>query len=95
MASIITSIVTGVLCCLGVISIKIFAIALGLGIAWELISYGLYRKFGFLKIVYHDLLGWHEPDESPNDYDFDGCSFHATCKHCGKDIMQDSQGNWF
>lgn len=26
---------------------------------------------------------------------YDGCSFTSKCKHCGKDIMQDSQGNWF
>lgn len=53
----------------------------------------LYFKFGFLKVYYHDLLGWHIPDDSPQG--FDGCSVHAKCKHCGEEIMQDSQGNWF
>ena len=48
----------------------------------------------FFKRFYHDVLGWHIPDDSA-DQGFDGCSFHAKCKHCGKDIMQDSQGNWF
>ena len=53
----------------------------------------LYYKYGFLKFYYHDLLGWHTPDNSSRSYD--GCSTHATCKFCKKDIMQDSQGNWF
>ena len=26
---------------------------------------------------------------------FDGCSFHAICSKCVKEVMQDSQGNWF
>ena len=26
---------------------------------------------------------------------FDGCSVHASCDKCGKEVMQDSQGNWF
>lgn len=41
---------------------------------------------------YHDFMGWHVPDDSLSH---DGCSFHSHCKICGKDIMQDSQGNWF
>lgn len=41
---------------------------------------------------YHDFMGWHIPDDSLSH---DGCSFHSRCKICGKDIMQDSQGNWF
>lgn len=63
------------------------------GIAWTYVAAGLYFKFGFMKFWYHDVLGWHTPDDSPQ-YN-DGCSQHATCKYCGKDIMQDSQGNWF
>lgn len=38
-------------------------------------------------------LGWHVPVKGIEG--FDGASFHATCKYCGKEIMQDSQGNWF
>lgn len=53
------------------------------------------RKFSETKIYkkfFHGVLGWHVPN---NKRSFDGCSFHSICKICGKDIMQDSQGNWF
>ena len=53
----------------------------------------LYFCKGYLKFFYHDVLGWHEPIDADGYYD--GCSQHNTCKHCGKDIMLDSQGNWF
>jgi hypothetical protein len=26
---------------------------------------------------------------------WDGCNMHSTCVVCGKEVMQDSQGNWF
>jgi hypothetical protein len=52
----------------------------------------LYHKFGLFKTFYHDVLGWHEPTD---EREFDGCSLHSRCKHCGREIMQDSQGNWF
>ena len=38
-------------------------------------------------------LGWHNGKGKPHT--FDGCSFHSTCSICGKEVMQDSQGNWF
>lgn len=41
---------------------------------------------------YHDIMEWHKPCEKES---FDGASFHSYCKFCGKEIMQDSQGNWF
>lgn len=53
----------------------------------------MYLKFGWFHKLYHDILKCHMPDDSKQT--FDGCSMHATCKYCGKDIMQDSQGNWF
>lgn len=54
----------------------------------------LYFLFGVGKWLYHDALGWHQPRKDVKD-GFDGCSVHNICKHCGKEIMQDSQGNWF
>lgn len=54
----------------------------------------IYLTTGFGKKFYHDILEWHRPKKN-DSLGFDGCSFHATCKYCGKDIMQDSQGNWF
>jgi hypothetical protein len=53
----------------------------------------LISKGKIFKLFYHDILEWHLPDDKPQK--FDGCSFHAHCKLCGKEIMQDSQGNWF
>ena len=53
----------------------------------------LYIKKEWFKFFYHDILKWHEPDNSPHWND--GCSTHSVCKYCGQDIMQDSQGNWF
>lgn len=36
--------------------------------------------------------GTHFPSK---DGFFDGCSIHSKCRKCGKEIMQDGQGNWF
>ena len=52
----------------------------------------LVTKGKVFKQFYHNILEWHLPNEEQG---FDGCSFHSTCKFCGKEIMQDSQGNWF
>lgn len=49
----------------------------------------------WLQLQAHRYLGWHWPDEGEFPRRFDGFSFHATCRMCGKDIMLDSQGNWF
>lgn len=53
----------------------------------------IYLKTGLFKTFYHDILEWHQPGKYQRY--FDGCSVHCVCKHCGKEIMQDSQGNWF
>ena len=57
------------------------------GIAWFL---GHPFKAGVW--FFHDIMGWHYPDDSSS---FDGCSVHSHCRYCRKEIMQDSQGNWF
>ena len=65
--------------------------------AFLILFYGpvvLYFKLGLFKGFYHDIMGWHKPDYSKDSWD-DGCSLHAVCKYCEKEIMQDSQGNWF
>lgn len=59
-----------------------------------LLGIPFYLSKGWFKWIFHDVLLWHEPDET-KPTTFDGCSQHAKCKYCGKDIMQDSQGNWF
>lgn len=66
-------------------------------IAFMILFYGpvvLYFKFGWFKGFYHDILGWHRPDYNKG-MTCDEVNTHAVCKHCGKEIMQDSQGNWF
>ena len=52
----------------------------------------LYLTTGLGKRFYHDVFEWHVPVDSQG---WDGCSFTSKCKYCGKEIMQDSQGNWF
>lgn len=44
---------------------------------------------------FSEFMGWHRPVKDPNKQYFDGASHHSTCRYCGKDIMQDSQGGWF
>lgn len=56
------------------------------GIIW------LIRPYKAGNWFWHDIMGWHKPDES--DY-YDGCSVHSHCRFCKKEIMQDSQGGWF
>lgn len=65
-------------------------------IGFLILFYGsafLYFRFGLFHRWYHNVLKWHQPDDTPKWSD--GCSAHARCKWCGKEIMQDSQGNWF
>lgn len=40
-----------------------------------------------------NFLGWHFPKKEYMS--FDGCSLASICKYCEKEILQDSQGNWF
>ena len=58
-----------------------------------MIASAIYLTTGLFKFLYHDVLKWHQPDNSPKR--FNGLSIHSVCKHCGKDIIKDSQGNWF
>lgn len=41
---------------------------------------------------FHDVMGWHIPSDKESQ-EFDGVNTHAHCKICGKEIIQDSQGN--
>jgi len=38
--------------------------------------------------------GWHN-GKGLSEKTFDGCSVHSVCSKCDKEVMQDSQGNWF
>ena len=71
-----------------------YAIVLVVVLITFIITALLYLKTGMFKRFYHDFMEWHLPDENiPSHYD--GCSIHSKCKYCGKDITQDSQGNWY
>lgn len=41
-----------------------------------------------------DILGWHKPCGIIHS-DPRGVIYESKCKYCGREIMQDSQGNWF
>ena len=59
-----------------------------LGLTW------IFTPFRPCKWFFHDILSWHEPD-SRKGIEIRGINIHAKCKYCGKDIIRDSQGNWF
>ena len=40
-----------------------------------------------------EFLGWHKPTKITVPYL--SINFHSTCARCGREILQDSQGNWF
>ena len=94
MGALIIGVVMCILCECGVLGGKICLVILGAAIAWAIICATLYFKLGWFRFFYHNFLGWHTPDNSIEHWS-DGLSEHATCKYCKKDIMQDSQGNWF
>ena len=73
-------------------SISNLILLIGIILGLFLVLSIFYLKFGWFKFFYHNIMGWHMPTE---DRHSDGFSMHSTCKYCGKDIMQDSQGNWF
>lgn len=52
----------------------------------------MYIKFGWFKSFYHNIIGWHKPLEKQY---MTGTNIISTCEYCGKEIMKDSQGNWF
>ena len=43
-------------------------------------------------IWFCNVFGWHK---APKEQGFDGCSANGVCPVCGKEVLQDSQGNWF
>ena len=57
-----------------------------------IISSVLYSNYGTCKWLFHDLLHWHEPN---GNVSLNGINLKSRCKYCGKEIIQDSQGNWF
>lgn len=75
-------------------AIVLAAIAVPVAMLVFLLCGILYVQYGWFKSLYHDIFGWHEPDET-KPAEFDGVNWHCTCKYCRRPIMLDSQGNWF
>lgn len=92
MLVLLITIIFGALFYFDYITVCGYLIVVFASIVWMYASADLYFRNGFFKEYYHDLLGWHVPDGKSWS---DGLNEHAVCKHCGKHIMQDSQGNWF
>ena len=72
----------------------IILLALALVAGLVLLGSLLFLSLGWFKLFYHDILKWHIPRSTAKRW-IRGGSMHARCKYCGKEIMQDSQGNWF
>lgn len=64
----------------------LYLMSLLLGLIW------INHPVKWMKWYYHDFLNWHVPEDTLG---FDGASFSSHCKICHKEILQDSQGNWF
>lgn len=69
-----------------------YRIMVAVCLIWTMTAAWRVHPFKPLNWLFHDILQWHRPND---DYFFDGASVHAHCRICGKEIMQDSQGNWF
>ena len=81
------SLLIGSLCCIGAIGIAI--------VVWMMLHFFFPLPVEF-KLLGCKYMGWHNGrGTSSKGSAFDGCSIHAQCSWCGKDVMQDSQGNWF
>ena len=93
MGILILTVISGILLMCNVISVVTFMVIVSSSVTLSILNATLYLKFGWFKFFYHDFLHWHAPNTQPQWSD--GYNTHATCKHCGNDIMQDSQGNWF
>ena len=77
-----------------VVIASVVLIIIGVPYVLSVILSPFYFKYGFGKWFYHDFLGWHAPDKTERCM-YDGLSMHSHCKFCHKEIMEDSQGNWF
>lgn len=71
----------------------ILLIILGVPYAIIITLYPFYLKWGVGKRLFHNLMGWHLPENEKNE--LLGVNITSKCRLCGREIMQDSQGNWF
>lgn len=52
----------------------------------------LYLYNGFCKWFYHNILGWHMPDNG--NYDIHSSRIVHRCKYCEGNLIKDQRGNW-
>lgn len=72
---------------LAVILLAMFIIAL---LIWFLQLIWLITPFRPFKYLCHDILQWHESEESRWQEE----GYISICKHCGKQIVSDGIGGW-
>jgi len=73
------------------VGIIIFVVAAVLLTVW---TSPWHPKESPIRKLTHNYLGWHTVSKDQTQW-HDGASFHCVCDQCGKEVMQDSQGNWF
>lgn len=93
MGALIVIIIAGLLFYFDIIVATTFYTIVFASLAWVCIGVTLYIVYDCLRFFYHDILHWHRPNRWYNWHD--GLSEHSVCKHCGKSITRDSQGNWY
>lgn len=71
---------------------KIVLLCIASVIGLFLIFAFIYQSTGFGKWFFDRILSWHKPVDNVERY---GPFNTSKCRYCGKQIMQDSQGNWF
>ena len=65
--------------------------AIILTIAFVMLVLSCISKFSS-SIWFCNKMGWHK---NPISKGFDGCSSTGVCPRCKKNVLLDSQGNWF
>ena len=75
-------------------AIVLAAIALFVALLVFLLCGILYVRYGLFKLVYHDIFGWHEPDET-TVVETDSGNLYCRCRYCRRLMMRDGEGNWF
>lgn len=65
-----------------IVALEIIGIVLA--VMWVTGVLYIITKGKVFRWFYHDILEWHLPNDNL-----------SVCKFCGKDIQQDSQGNWY
>lgn len=71
---------------------NIFFILLMMPIMIPMAAFGMIVEPFSKTTFWCDFLGWHK---APDEVGFDGCSLNGVCPRCQKNVLQDSNGDWF